>query len=433
MAGERPPMLTRVVMATTIGTLLEWYGFILFSTMSALVLNRLFFPPDDPVAATLASFATFAVGFLVRPLGALVIGHYGDRLGRRRMLVITLVTVGLSSALMGALPTYATAGAWAPALLVVLRLIQGFGAGAEYAGASLTLAEFATPERRGRYAAIPPAGATLGALLSAGAVAAVSTLPPDDFLDWGWRIPFLVTILVTATGFYIRMNVAESPVFEEAKRERGVARAPSVELARGAPRTLVLGVVSSTGPNVAAYIPVVFALAYLTEQLGVSRTDTLVGALIYFACSAAATPVAGALGDAVGRRIVLGGAMVCAAAFAFPFFWLLETREAGYVWFAFGLSGLLLGAQLGAQAGFLADLFTTRTRFSGVALSREIAAALAGGTAPLIAAALLQAAGGETWPVALYMTLLLLISALAVALMHDWGRREQRWETRSRP
>ncbi|WP_164251548.1 MFS transporter [Streptomyces sp. S4.7] len=419
-------------MATTIGTLLEWYGFILFSTMSALVLNRLFFPPGDPAAATLASFATFAVGFLVRPLGALVIGHYGDRLGRRRMLVITLVTVGLSSALMGALPTYATAGAWAPALLVVLRVIQGFGAGAEYAGASLTLAEFAPPERRGRYAAIPPAGATLGALLSAGVVAAVSTLPPDDFLDWGWRIPFLVTILVTATGFYIRMRVSESPVFEEAKREQGVARAPAVELVRGAPRTLFLGVVSSAGPNVAAYIPVVFALAYLTEQLGVSPTDTLVGALIYFAYSAAATPVAGALGDAVGRRIVLGGAMVCAAAFAFPFFWLLETRGAGYVWFAFGLSGLLLGAQLGAQAGFLADLFTTRTRFSGVALSREIAAALAGGTAPLIATALLQAAGGETWPVALYMALLL-ISALAVAPMHDRGRREQRWETRARP
>ncbi|MGW0861026.1 MFS transporter [Streptomyces koelreuteriae] len=428
MAGERPSMLTRVVLATTIGTALEWYGFILFSTMSALVLNRLFFPPGDPVAATLASFATFAVGFAVRPLGALVIGHYGDRLGRRRMLVITLVTVGLASALMGALPTYETAGAWAPALLVVLRMIQGFGAGAEYAGASLTLAEFATPERRGRYAAIPPAGAAVGALLSAGAVAAVAALPPDDFLDWGWRIPFLVTLLVTATGFYIRVSVAESPMFEQVKRERGVARAPAVELARGAPRTLFLGVVSSIGPNVAAYIPVVFALAYLTEQLKVSRTVTLVGALIYFACSAAVTPVAGALGDVLGRRVVLGWAMVAAAAFAFPFFWLLDTGEAGYVWFAFGLSGLLLGAQLGAQAGFLADLFTTRTRFSGVALSREVAAALAGGTAPLIAAALLEAAGGEPWPVVLYMSVLLLISALAVALIHGFGGHGQRGE-----
>ncbi|MEW2398028.1 MFS transporter [Streptomyces sp. NPDC046862] len=417
-------MLTRVVMATTIGTALEWYGFILFSTMSTLVLNRLFFPPGDPVAATLASFATFAVGFAVRPLGALVIGHYGDRLGRRKMLVLTLVTVGLASALMGALPTYATAGAWAPALLVVLRVIQGFGAGAEYAGASLTLAEFATPEHRGRYAAIPPASAAVGALLSAGAVAAVSTLPADDFLDWGWRIPFLVTILVTATGFYIRVSVAESPMFEEAKREHGVARAPAVELARRSPRTLFLGVVSSVGPNVAAYIPVVFALAYLTEQLGVSPTDTLVGALIYFACSAAVMPPAGALGDAVDRRIVFGGAMVCAAAFAFPFFWLLDTREVGLVWFAFGVSGMLLGIQLGAQAGFLADLFTTRTRFTGVALSREVAAALAGGTAPLVATALLEAAGGEPWPVVLYMSGLLMVSALAVALMHGFGRHE---------
>ncbi|MCI3227397.1 MFS transporter [Streptomyces sp. NBC_00838] len=420
-------MLTRVVMATTIGTALEWYGFILFSAMSALVLNRLFFPPGDPVAATLASFATFAVGFAVRPLGALVIGHYGDRLGRRKMLVITLVTVGLSSALMGALPTYAAVGAWAPVLLVVLRVIQGFGAGAEYAGASLTMAEFAPPGLRGRYAAIPPAGAALGALLSAGAFAAVSTLPPDDFLSWGWRLPFLVTILVTATGFYIRMRVAESPMFEKAKREQGVARAPAVELARRAPRTLFLGVVSGVGPNVAAYIPVVFALTYLTEQLGVSRTNTLIGALIYFACSAAVTPVAGALGDVVGRRIVLGGAMVCAAVFAFPFFWLLDTKDVGYVWFAFGVSGSLLGAQLGAQAGFLADLFTTRTRFSGVALSREIAAALAGGTAPLIAAALLDATGGKPWPVVLYMSVLLLVSALAVALLKGFGGREQRW------
>ncbi|MFF3847718.1 MFS transporter [Streptomyces sp. NPDC002328] len=418
MTRAGPSMLTRVLMATTIGTALEWYGFILFSTMSALVLNRLFFPPGDPVAATLASFATFAVGFAVRPLGALVIGHYGDRLGRRKMLVITLVTVGSASALMGVLPTYATAGAWAPALLVVLRVIQGFGAGAEYAGASLTLAEFAPPERRGRYSAIPPAGAALGALLSAGAVAAVSTLPPDDFLDWGWRIPFLVTVLVTATGFYIRVSVVESPMFEEAKRKQGVARAPAVELARSAPRALLAGVVSSVGPNVAAYIPVVFALAYLTGQLGFSRTDTLVGALIFFACSAAAMPPAGALGDMVGRRVVFGGAMVAAAVFAFPFFWLLGTAETGYVWFAFGVSGLLLGAQLGGQAGFLAELFTTRTRFSGVALSREVAAALAGGTAPLVATALLEAAGGAPWPVVLYMSGLLLVSALAVALTH---------------
>ncbi|MFJ1732696.1 MFS transporter [Streptomyces sp. NPDC088254] len=407
-----------MVLATTIGTALEWYGFILFSTMSALVLNRLFFPPGDPVAATLASFATFAVGFLVRPLGALVIGHHGDRLGRRKMLVITLVTVGSASTLMGALPTYETAGAWAPVLLVVLRIVQGFGAGAEYAGASLTLAEFAPPEHRGRYSAIPPAGAALGALISAGAVAAVSTLPADDFLAWGWRIPFLATVLVTATGFYIRVSVAESPVFEAAKRERGVARAPAVELARSAPRTLIAGVVSSVGPNVAAYIPVVFALAYLTEQLDVSRTDTVVGALVYFACSAAAMPMAGALADGIGRRTVLAGAMVASAVFAFPFFWLLGTRDVAYVWFAFGVSGLLLGAQLGAQAGFLAELFPTRTRFSGVALSRELAAAAAGGTAPLVAAALLEAAGGAPWPVVLYMSALLLLSAVAVALTH---------------
>lgn len=424
MSGKGPSMLVRLAVAATIGTALEWYGFLLYSTMSALVLNRLFFPGGDPVAATLASFATFAVGFGVRPIGALVIGHYGDRLGRKRMLVITLVTMGAASALIGALPTYETAGAWAPALLVLLRVVEGFGAGAEYAGAALTLAEFVQPGRRGLFAAIPPSGAALGGLLSVAAVLAVSELPAGDFLDWGWRIPFLITIAVTATGFYIRVRVAESPAFEASRREHGVARVPAVELARTSPRTLSLGVLSSIGPNVAAYIPVVFALSYLTVVVKFSQTDTLIAAMLTYGVSALSMPLFGALCDAVGRRLVFSGAMVCAAAFAYPFFLLLDTGDTAYVWLAFVLTGLLLGAQLGAQAGFLTALFATRTRYSGVALSREVAAALAGGTAPLLATALLQAAGGRPWPVTLYMAALLLLSAVAVVLLPGVGRRE---------
>jgi MFS family permease len=409
-------MLTRVVTSGTVGTALEWYGFILYGTMSALVLNQLFFPPGDPFTGTLASFATFAVGFAVRPLGGLVIGHYGDRLGRKRMLVLTLLLMGSVSALMGALPTYSQIGVWAPILLVVLRAVQGFGAGAEYAGAALTTAEFARPERRGLFTAIPPAGASLGALLSVGAVAAVSALPRADFLSWGWRIPFLASFLITATGLYIRSRVAESPVFEESQQTRGVARAPAVELVRESPRAFALGLLSSIGPNVAAYIPLVFALSYLAIQLKVPQSTVLTGVMLGYAASALTMPLFGRLSDTIGRKPVFAGGLLFGAAYAFPFFWLLETGETFWIWFAFVICGCTLGAQVGTQASFLTELFHTRTRYSGVALSRELAAALAGGTAPLVATALLGAGGGSPGFIALYMMALSLVSACAVFL-----------------
>lgn len=409
-------MLARVTTAATIGTALDWYGFILYGTMSALVLNRLFFPPGDPITGTLASFATFAVGFAVRPLGGLVIGHYGDRIGRKRMLVLTLLLMGFASALMGTLPTYSQVGLWAPILLVVLRAVQGFGAGAEYAGAALTTAEFARPERRGLFAAMPPAGATLGALLSVVAVAAASAIPRADFLSWGWRIPFLVSVLVTASGLYIRLRVAESPAFEESRQRRGVARAPALELVRESRRAFILGLLSSIGPNLAAYIPLVFALSYLAIRLGVPQSTILAGAMLSYAVSALTMPLFGRLSDTTGRKPVFAGGLLFCAAYAFPFFWLLETREGVWILFAFVICGGMLGAQLGSQAVFLTELFDTRTRYSGVALSRELPAALAGGTAPLVATALLEAGGGSHGFIALYMMALSLVSATAVFL-----------------
>ncbi|UJP09602.1 MHS family MFS transporter [Microbacterium sp. KUDC0406] len=421
-------MIRRVVSASTIGTALEWYDFMLFGTASALVFNRVFFADADPVAGTLASFATFAVGFFARPIGGLLFGHLGDRYGRKWVLVATLTIMAISSCLIGVVPDYRTIGILAPILLVVLRIAQGLGAGAEYAGGSLMAAEHAPEGKRGLYAAIPPTGNALGVILAALVFTPFTWLPEEEFLAWGWRIPFLVSILILPVGLYIRRRVDETPAFTNDVEQGHRHRVPFLALMRSHPRQVILSVLASVGPNVATYVPSVYALSYITGNVGLAAWIATVGVLIANVVKLVTLPLSGALSDRFGRRkVFISGALLCAL-LAFPFFWLLDSGLSILVWLAMLLVLTVSNdLMLGSQAALLAEQFDSSVRFTGVAFSREFAAAVAGGTLPFIAAALTAATHG-TWAISLVMIGMSLVAAVAAFFLKEgsgralWGR-----------
>lgn len=416
-------MNRKVLSAGTIGTALEWYDFNLYSTASALVFAKLFFPDSDPFLGTLASFATFAVGFFFRPIGGIIMGNLGDRLGRRQVLVVSLVLMGSATTLIGLLPTFASVGLLAPILLVLLRIMQGMGAGAEYAGAITLTTEHASERRRGFFGSIPAVGIGLGNIAATGAFALVSLLPEEDFLTWGWRIPFVASLVVVAFGLYIRLRVPESAAFEAEKSRGAVARIPVLELVRVAPKPLVLTFLANIGPNLAGYIPSVFSLTYLTQQVHADKSIGLNALLIANIAGLAVTPVFGALCDYARRRtIYVSGALFCAA-MSFPFFWMFDTATVVGVTVAIVMMLTVGdGAMLGSQPALLAEAFPTHVRYSGIALSRELSAALVGGTAPLVATALYRAGGQSPWLVSTYMLLLFLLSALGAGLLPEAHR-----------
>ena len=416
MAEPADKQRRRVLFATTIGAALEWYDFTLYGIASAVVLGPLFFPSQDPLFSLLGALASYGVGLFARPFGSLIIGSMGDRLGRQKILVITLILMSVSTFAIGCLPTYATIGYWAPAILVLLRVLQGLGAGSEYAGATLMAFEYAPKHRRGLLAAIPATGNPLGMLLASAVFGVVAMLPTDDFMSWGWRIPFLLSALLFVIGLYIRSRVQESPAFEQAKRERPAARTGMVEMFRNHRGPFVKALLLNGGPNVTGYLPAAFGLAYMTANLGFAPS---VGVTIFAISNfflLAVQPLAGMLADKVGgRRVFIGGALLGAAS-AYPFFWFLATGQPALILIAylllFTLSG---GIMLGAQASFLADQFPTEVRFSGVAISRELASGLVGGTLPLIATALTSAVNG-TWLIGLLSVALMLIAVLGAYL-----------------
>lgn len=413
-------MIRRVVSASTVGTALEWYDFMLYGTAAALVFGRVFFPSHDPVVGTLASLATFAVGFFARPVGGLLFGHFGDKYGRRLVLMVTLILMAVASTLIGAIPSYGSIGIAAPALLVLMRILQGLGAGAEYAGGSLMAAEHAPPGRRGFFAAIPPTGNALGVILAAIVFTPFTFLPEADFLSWGWRIPFLASILILPVGLYIRFRVDESPAFTEnvvEKEEKQVA--PVITVIRTAPRSLVAGFFLSVGPNVATYVPSVYALTYITDNLGMAAAVGTIGLLVANVIKLATLPFSGWLSDRYGRKpVFISGAVLCAVA-AFPMFWLLDTENVVAVWFAMVLVLTFANdLMLGSQAAMLAEQFETKVRYTGVAFCREIAAALAGGTLPFIATFLNDRTQG-TWSISILMIIMCAIGVAGALATKD--------------
>jgi len=405
----------KVALASLIGTSIEWYDFFLYGTAAALVFNKLFFPQFDPLTGTIAAFATFAVGFIARPIGGIVFGHYGDRLGRKTMLYLTLLIMGIATAIIGMLPTYSTIGVWAPILLVAMRLAQGFGLGGEWGGAVLMAVEHAPEHRRGFYGSWPQIGAYIGLLLSTLVFRYVSKMPEADFLGWAWRVPFLLSFLLVAIGLYIRMQIAESPVFEKVKNLKAEAKMPLIEVLKKHPKNIVLGMGARFAENGLFYVFTTFALTYVATQLKLDRVIALNALLFASAINIFLGPTWGYLSDLIGRRpVYIWGAAACGL-LAFPFYWMLDTKQPGFIWAAVALP-LCLGhsAMYGPQASFFSELFTARLRYSGASLGYQLASVFAGGLSPLIATGLLAWQGGRPWAVACYMILLSVITVVSV-------------------
>jgi MHS family shikimate/dehydroshikimate transporter-like MFS transporter len=412
-----------VALASFAGTTIEWYDFFLYGTAAALVFNKVFFPTFDPLTGTLAAYGTYAVGFVARPLGGIVIGHYGDRIGRKSMLVLTLLLMGAATFLIGLLPTYNQVGLWAAVALVVLRLIQGFGVGGEWGGAVLMAVEHAPPGSRGFYGSWPQIGVPAGLLLSTAVFSLFARLPQDQFLSWGWRIPFLLSIILVGVGLFIRLSILETPAFEKMKESRREARQPTLDVLRHYPKQVLLAMGARVAENGSFYIYSVFSLTYATQYAGVERSVVLNAILIASACDAFAIPLYGALSDRIGRRPVYLFGATMTAVFAFPFFWLIGTGRTSLVMVAM-LGAFLLshGAMYAPQAAFLSEMFGTRVRYSGASLGSQLASVLAGGLAPLIATALMANYGRSA--VALYVIAMAVITIVSVVAAAETMRSD---------
>jgi MHS family shikimate/dehydroshikimate transporter-like MFS transporter len=415
--------LRRVIIASFIGTTIEWYDFFLYGTAAALVFNKLFFPTIDPAAGTMAAFATYAVGFFARPLGGIVFGHFGDKIGRKSMLVTTLMLMGVATVLIGLLPTYDQIGVAAPILLVTLRFVQGFGVGGEWGGAVLMAVEHGHESKRGFHASWVQAGVPVGLLLANGVFHLASSMDEKAFLAWGWRIPFLLGILLLGVGMFIRLKIMESPIFAEAKAADPGPKVPILAVLRDHPRNVVLAMGARFAENAFFYIFTVLVLSYGSQQLGMAKGSLLNAVLVGSAVQLVAIPYFGALSDKLGRRpVYLGGALFLTA-FAFPFFWLLETRQTGLVMVAVVIGLIGHAAMYGPQAAFFSELFGTRVRYSGASLGYQLASPLAGGLAPLIATALLDKYGGKPWPVAVYLIVMSAITLVCVWLVEETSKK----------
>lgn len=417
--------IRKVAFASFVGTTIEWYDFFLYGTASALVFGKLFFPNYDPLMGTLASFGTYAVGFVARPIGGIVCGHYGDRIGRKSMLIFTLLLMGVATALIGLLPTYEQVGIWAPIGLVTLRLAQGFAVGGEWGGAVLMAVEHAPASRRGFYGSWPQIGVPAGLLMSTLIFGQIAKLPEADLLSWGWRVAFLLSILLVAVGLFIRMAVVEPPAFKAIKQAGTEARLPILETIRQHPRSLLIAMGARVADNAAFYIYTVFTLTFATQpQIGHTRAAVLTavswGALVQIA----ALPVFGLLSDFVGRRPVYLFGAISTALFAFPFFWLIETGRGGMLMLAmFVVLAICHPAMYGPQASFFSELFGTRVRYTGASLGYQLSSVLAGGLSPLIATDLLRRTG-RSWPIALYIAGMALITTVSVFLAQETAHRE---------
>ncbi|MGI4862159.1 MAG: MFS transporter [Janthinobacterium lividum] len=414
--SEGPPRVgrSRLMFASMIGTSLEWYDFTIYNTLAALVFNRLFFPSVDPLAGTLLAFSTYAVGYVSRPLGGFIFGNLGDRIGRRAVLMLTLLLMGLTTALMGLLPTYATVGILSPALLVLLRFVQGIALGGEWAGAVLLSVEHGDQRKRGLLASWAQVGPSFGTLIGTALITTITlTLAPADFLGWGWRLPFLASVLLVAFGLWVRRGVRETPKFEELSRTHATAKVPVAEVFSLHGRRLLIAGASRVGSDVLYALMVVFTLTYVTTVLHLSRPVALSAVLIGTACNALSVPFFGALSDRFGRRPVYLSGAVLAVVWSFVFFRLLDTAQPALIVLAVA-GGLILHAVMyGPQAAFVTEQFPTRVRYAGSSLAYTLAGIVGGGFAPLIIVTLFKQTGSTVW-VSLYVSVALLVTIVAV-------------------
>ncbi|MFF2330263.1 MULTISPECIES: MFS transporter [unclassified Streptomyces] len=403
----------RTMVASTVGTVMEWYDFNLYGLASALVFGPLFFGSSS-TGGTLASFATFAVGFAARPIGGILFGHLGDRIGRKTVLLITMVGMGLATALVGVLPTHASIGVWAPVLLIVLRVCQGIAVGGEFAGATLLTVENAPPGKRGLYGAVPAMGTGAGFVLASAVFGLVSLLPDSSFNSWGWRVPFLISAVLVLFGLWVRKGIDETPVFAELEDHGQRERFPLLVALKKQPGAILRTMGITVSGFVWGYLIQAFALAYATGTLHLPRSTMLWAIALASALEIVAIPFWGWMSDKIGRRMMVTIGLVCTVAYAFPFFSLLETRSTPLIYLAMVLAiPICKDMVFGPQAALVAEQFDARVRFSGVSAGREIGGALFGGTAPFIGTAL-QASSHSITPVALYVIAGCIVTLIAV-------------------
>ncbi|SFA89193.1 metabolite-proton symporter [Amycolatopsis marina] len=406
-----------------IGTTIEWYDYFLFGLAASLVFNKLFFPDFDPLVGTILSLGTFAIGFLARPLGGLVFGHFGDKVGRKKLLVLSLLMMGGATFAMGLLPTYGAIGVAAPLLLIVLRLLQGFALGGEWGGAVLMVSEHGDDRRRGFWASWPQAGAPGGNLLATGVLAILASVQSDAaFEAWGWRIPFLLSGLLVLIGLWIRLSVAESPVFLEAARkareQTAPEKAPIVRVLREGWRQILIASGARFAENVSYYVITAFILVYITTELDLPRAAGLNAVLIGSAIHFASIPVWGWLSDVLGRRTVYIFGASGMLVWSFVLFALLDTASQGAMVLAVSVGLVLHGAMYAPQAAFFAELFGTRVRYTGASIGYQLASIVAGGLAPLVATALL-AATGSSLAISFYVAATCVLTIVAVYLAKE--------------
>jgi metabolite-proton symporter len=429
--GTSRTNIIKVVAASMAGTTVEWYDFFLYGVAAALVFNEVFFPALGPAAGTIASYATFAIGFVARPLGGLVFGHYGDKLGRKTLLVISLLMMGIATFLIGVLPGAATIGVAAPILLIVLRLVQGFAIGGEWGGAVLIVSEHGDPARRGYWASWPQAGVPFGQLLANGLLFLLAAVQDEAaFLAWGWRIPFLLSAVLVLIGLYIRLSVEESPVFKEAQAKAAEAAAagekqvvPIVDVFRRYPREVFTAMGARFAENVSYYIFTIVITSYMTQRLDVSSSFVLGAVMIGAFVHLVTIPMWGALSDRYGRKPIylLGAAGV--GVWAFVFIALLDTGNFALTTLAV-IGGLLFhGAMYGPQAAFLSELFGTKVRYSGTSVGYQLASVVAGGLAPIVAVAL-YTSFDSGYAVSVYVALSALLTLVAVASYGETRHRD---------
>jgi len=416
--------LTRAVIASTVGTTIEWYDFFLYSTVTGLVLAQLYFPKSDPAVGTLQAFGIYAVGFVARPVGAAIFGHYGDRIGRKSTLIATLLLMGMATFLVAFVPTYERIGIWGAVFLTILRFIQGVGVGGEWGGSVLMSMEWTkTNAHRGFVASWPQFGVPAGLFLANLAVLAFSEISGRQFLVWGWRIPFSLSILLVVIGLYIRLNILETPVFSRLVSENRIERTPMLEVIKRQPTEILLSALARMGEQAPFYIYTAFVFTYGTKVLGVAR-DLLLSAVMTASVLAFFTiPFCGYLSDRIGRkRMYMIGAAVTGV-FGFIYFALLDTSIPGWIFVAIILSLIPHNMMYGPQAALIAESFTGRLRYSGASLGYQLASVIAGGPAPLIAAWLL-AQYRSGYAIAGYILLCAILSLISTAMLKDYTNRD---------
>ena len=415
----------RVLWASLIGSSIEWFDYFLYGTVAALVFNQLFFPAEDPAVGTMLAFASFALSFFIRPFGGIIFSHIGDRIGRKKTLVLTLGLMGGATVLMGLLPTYQAIGIAAPILMVLLRLVQGLGIGGEWGGAMLLAVEYAPKERRGFFGSVPQMGVTIGMLLATLALTVMSMLPDDVFLSWGWRVPFVLSAVLVFVGLWIRKGIDETPSFKKNQEAGNVVAVPLLETLKHHKREVLIAVGAKFVETAPFYIMSTFIVYYATKELGFSRTQALNAVTVATVVTTLLIPLMGALSDRIGRKTVYTAGVLMMMAYAFPYFWLLQTRSFGMLILATVIGLGVIWAPTTAVLGTMfSEIFKSNVRYTGITLGYQIGAALAGGTAPLVATFLLAKFDHSYVPIALYIIFTGLVSLVEIAAVSERSGRQ---------